>query len=330
MTQPTSKRRPAPARMLSLFLTAVVAVGAIVVLGFTSLSFWEGSCLTCHDVHAGAVTAQAHAGVECRQCHRDQDLAGIVSFRTRMLPMMKVFGAEAPGGLRPPVKSSRCVACHEGLLSEVTVSNGLRMSHAASFSAGQQCVDCHGAMFRRGAAAGAGAGISMDECLRCHVVSSLSNDCFMCHRGKVTLDAALRNGSFARTHDVDWEKRHGSGDLKSCSACHSIASCQSCHSVSLPHNEAWLGRHGAPALSDREGCRTCHSDEFCFGCHKLEMPHPRAFLALHSKEAEQTGVAACETCHDSKSCEQCHASHTHPGLTAERVLRLRREAGLNE
>lgn len=332
MTRPVAPHDAAPNRvrgrsLIPILVVMAVSFVAIGAIGFSSLSYWETSCLVCHDSHVGTPSKNVHGSVECSACHRDSGLAGVLSFRVRMISMLPAPSL-TPASVRPPIPSSRCLACHGVVLREVVTSYGIRMDHGPSMAAGQQCVDCHGAMFAT--PAHFGSAISMDDCLRCHLVSSQSNDCLVCHRGKLTLDPSLRNGTFGRTHGLAWESMHGAGDLKTCVSCHSIARCESCHGVVLPHNEMWLGRHGPPAMEDGAGCSQCHSAAFCDDCHKLEMPHPAGYLAAHTRDQDAVEAGVCDTCHEQRSCDRCHARHTHPGLDAERTERLRRKAGLDD
>ena len=305
----------------ALGMLATIALAA--VLGFTSLSALESSCGMCHDEAVEGLVLSGHAGVACRECHRGPGLADVIDFRVRLAAM-------APAALGMPyhalqgVPSSRCLSCHERVIEELVVSKGIRMSHAAPHRAGYECGECHASLAHGDARR---PGIAMDECLRCHAVSALSQDCDTCHVGQVTRESRLRDGSFSRIHGPEWRTAHGSGNLKTCAACHTATRCESCHQVPIPHPDQWLNTHGR--ASNGADCRQCHASSFCSGCHGLEMPHPAGFLAEHSTVTEETGPEACESCHSERACESCHSRHTHPGLTAERVQRLRSKAGLD-
>ncbi len=306
--------------MLAAVLVALVAA----TLAFTSLSGWERSCSACHTTAITALEDGAHGGIECRACHRGDSMAEVVDFRFRMAAMAPaVIGV--PYSPRPVVASARCLECHAYVLDEVVVAEGIRMSHAAPHRSGYACVDCHAASPHGSADR---PGIAMDECLRCHVVSALSQDCGTCHVGTVTRDARQRTGTFAITHGSEWVSSHGAGDLRTCTACHTAARCESCHGVPVPHGDQWMNEHGVASRTAE--CLSCHAEEFCTGCHGLEIPHPDGFLAVHSAEVEALGAETCDTCHASSGCDACHTRHAHPGLTPERVERLRRKAGLDE
>jgi len=302
----------------------VVAVGiAVSFLGFTSLSAWEGSCSACHAGEISRLSLGGHASVSCRDCHRGGTVADVIDFRLRLAAMApaKLGASYRP---LPAMPSDRCLSCHEAVLEKVVVAQGIRMNHRATHNAGHACVDCHASIIHDSPML---PGVAMDECLRCHVVSALSQDCDTCHVGPVRREARLRSGSFALVHGPAWQSSHGAGDLSTCSACHTAARCESCHGIAVPHADRWLNEHGpASRVAD---CSQCHETRFCDECHKLPMPHPEGFLGAHSQDTGEAGTAACHYCHDEGSCEQCHASHTHPGLDQERIRRLRTKAGLD-
>jgi hypothetical protein len=228
------------------------------------------------------------------------------------------------------VPDDRCIACHDQVLEQLVEANGLRMSHLEPFEAGVACVDCHGRV-AHGAETPEQAGLAMEECLRCHVVSPAYGDCDTCHTESVSREERIVTGSFAATHGESWKTMHGMGDIRTCVSCHTAARCQGCHDVPLPHGMMWMSEHG-PA-SSRSDCTQCHDREtFCDGCHGLPMPHPADFLGGHSKYVMEAGgkTEHCQTCHDERACKLCHARHTHPGLDPERARRLRAKAGLDE
>lgn len=279
--------------------------------------------MSCHATAVSGLSEGGHANVECRACHRDSGVVGVIDLRLRLAAMVPAtFGA--PYASLPTVPSERCLACHESVLEGVVVSQGIRMSHAAPHRAGHQCTDCHASLIHGDTRQ---PGAAMDECLRCHVVSALSQDCDTCHDGPVGREARLRSGTFALIHGTEWQSSHGAGDLSTCAACHTAARCESCHGVSLPHPDGWLNEHG-PVLETSD-CAQCHATQFCSDCHGMPMPHPAGFLGAHSGEVDVAGVEACHYCHDAGSCDACHHRHTHPGLDQERIRRLRSGAGLD-
>lgn len=305
--------------LLAVGVTLLLAVSSS--LAFTSLSSVETVCGACHAQIAPRLAP--HASVPCVECHRARGAAGIIDLRLRMLAMAIPLSA----GPKPPVTSDRCLACHGEVLTSVVERGGLRMSHREPHEAGQSCVDCHASLMHD--SGGASAGISMDECLRCHTVSALSRDCDTCHVDDVDREERIATGTFARTHGSSWRTSHGSGDIRVCAACHTAARCESCHGTEIPHPFSWLDDHGTQA-GQADCTASCHSSSFCRDCHVVEMPHPGGFLARHADVRDDVGQEACLRCHEPRACESCHAKHAHPGLAAERAKKLRGKAGLDD
>lgn len=52
-------------------------------------------------------------------------------------------------------------------------------------------------------------------------------------------------------------------------------------------------------------CQTCHQSDFCVSCHRTAQPHGEAWLSRHRQAAVQPG-AKCSTCHQQSQCDECH------------------------
>lgn len=281
-------------------------------------------CTVCH---AGSewTPAGGHAATECGACHAEGGVFGVLDMRVRVTGMAAAY-LPGPGPASAPVASERCRSCHDAMLGGVVVAKGIRMSHAEPVDRGWQCVDCHARGMHEGGVDGR-PDVAMEECLRCHAVSSRSNDCILCHAEEVTREERIQSGSYAAVHGPNQATTHGMGDLKACSVCHAAEFCVRCHDLELPHAYGWLNEHGPD--STEADCTTCHAQEFCIDCHVVDIPHAEGYMAGHSAAAVDEGQEACFTCHDGASCDACHLGHVHPGLDPELVRALRARAGLD-
>lgn len=304
---------------------ALILSGFIV---FSASTVTERSCTTCHQVVVDTYHSVTHSGLACSDCHREQDVAGVVDLRVRLVRMLA--GSLTTGA--PPaqaIPSSRCLKCHETVLTEVSVAKGIRMSHQEPNAKGIPCVQCHGAEMHAGIRTSAGH-IEMATCLTCHVVSAESDDCAICHVENVSRLTPVTTGTFQKTHGPAGKTLHGMGDLYRCGSCHTATRCESCHGTQIPHGPNWLNQHGEQSLSDPKMCANCHSTVFCKDCHSSPMPHPAGFRSSHSGAAKGLEDPSCRQCHEQRSCDDCHVAHVHPGLPAEKASALRKRAGIDD
>lgn len=313
---------PRPVVWVSL---AMLLSGLIV---FSASTVTERSCTACHSTVAEQFHTVTHSGLACSDCHREQDAAGVIDLRLRLVRMLA--GSLTTGA--PPaqaIPSSRCLTCHETVLTDVSVAKGIRMSHEEPNTRGIPCVQCHGAEMHAGIRTSAGH-IEMATCLTCHVVSAESDDCDICHAKNVSRLTPVTTGTFNKTHGPEWQSLHGMGDLNGCSSCHTATRCESCHETPIPHGPNWLNQHGEQSLSNPQVCTKCHSAAFCSDCHNAPMPHSTGFRSSHSATAKGLEDPSCHQCHAQQACDACHAAHIHPGLPAEKATALRKKAGIDE
>jgi hypothetical protein len=326
VTESGDARRNA-ARVLRPVAFAILGLVAAALLTLTAGTAGGVSCSLCH-AELAYDSSTAHASLDCAQCHRDEGVAGVMTWRLQVVEMA-LSPVTRSSGTSMRVKNGRCLSCHQDAVDATLVARGIRMSHKEPLRAGADCSDCHARGLHAPISIGA-SGIDMGQCLRCHVVSPLSADCATCHLEQVTRERRLVSGAFAKTHGPSWSSLHGMGDLNTCSACHSVARCDSCHGTALPHTEQWLNRHGGESEAESARCEQCHSTQFCDDCHGMSIPHPRDFRATHGDQAKTLDAPACVLCHDLSSCETCHLRHIHPGLKPDQVKALRQRAGLDD
>lgn len=267
-------------------------------------------CGACHETQAQYVAwkKSAHAGVPCLDCHSKPGLGGYVGAPFRALSSL---GVKLTGGKRTVVvytDDDVCLRCHDKILDDLVVKDGLKMKHRQIIDDARRCGDCHagvghnvagGASYNRFA--------SMDKCLGCHNTKRLQK-CDLCHSKKTGsgLSEPAKMGLLA--HDSGWGRRHGSANTRDCRLCHDKKFCAECHETEMPHPSKWPLVHGRAALAE-SGCDACHRGKFCDACHVLPMPHERDWE--HGTPArKQRGL--CDRCHAEKSCDDCHDLHdTH-------------------
>jgi hypothetical protein len=295
---------PAVSVAVVLVLLAVVAVLGV---GTTPV------CSACHAPQATALAKTAHTRIACASCHFAA--SGPVSSRLdvifRMAPAsLGGVRLTSPGKL---VGNAPCLACHPKLLDAGMVKrNGLTINHTTCVTS-TGCENCHGQAMH-GSAARYVRTPSMAACIACHTARKATLSCSACH-AEPTASTKGADPEWTRTHGADWKAMHGTGDLRSCAACHPSGYCKKCHHVDYPHPANIGTLHGA--LSRKAGvdaCLTCHKQRaYCSACHGIEMPHPSGFLQKHPHIATSTKDPHCVRCHVSSDCVQCHIYHTHPG-----------------
>jgi ribosomal protein L40E len=312
----------------------IVFVAAVSIAG-VSPSF----CGLCHVGDSQALDRSAHAGIHCDICHTASGVGGVAESRLALVQM--TIDQALPGDAVTPayVESERCLVCHEPQLEEVSVSNGIRMSHAELIADSWSCTRCHPAS-AHGTESLRQVGYNMDMCLQCHSTNPENPaTCRTCHPEGPPQVAAAEGGDgtvvptpaaspystpWQATHGADIKRTHGMGDLTTCKACHSAEQCLACHNTEMPHPSNFMLEHGVASLDAEEAdCLQCHRQSLCDDCHQVDMPHGEGYLEEHSVEVRDRGDQVCVRCHTEESCLDCHLLHTHPGIPSDVLEQLR-------
>jgi len=291
------------------------SVAALFVVGVLTLGVFNAivlpGCESCHD-QAGfraATAAEAHSTVDCRTCHVPAGGPfGRFTFSLRQPLHMFI---PITGGARrdaAAVPDSRCLACHEDILTEVTASGGLRIVHETC-SVGAACSDCH-SVTAHGEATPWVRSYYMDRCLTCHA-SREQTACDLCHEGRDS-SRRVKSGSFAVTHGPQWRATHGMSDAATCAVCHQEDDCVKCHGPGLPHEADFVDLHAEYSVQAGADCAGCHPASFCDACHGTSMPHTAQFTVNHPEMADAQSEL-CKRCHVESDCTTCHVKHVHPG-----------------
>lgn len=290
---------------------AVFAVFVVVVAVGVAGSF-SRVCSTCHTEAGQALEASSHASASCYDCHLVRGAWGLAERKAEEFLVMyprQLLGSERP--VLAQTSRDSCLGCHDGILSAVTSSRGLRISHFAC-APNSSCDDCH-ATVAHGVDAGRLSFPSMSDCVACHAGKQVSLECEICHDGdheSVRLDV----GAWQVTHGANWRVTHGMGNSDTCTVCHGSEFCVKCHEIRLPHPDSFGHTHGADSLDHPASCDVCHDPAtFCDPCHGLPMPHADGFVQVHSTEAVTLEDEKCARCHTMTDCVDCHANHVHPG-----------------
>jgi hypothetical protein len=221
------------------------------------------------------------------------------------------------GGLNPRdagrvVPDGACLTCHSKSPSAGVIRAGsLTINHTACITSAH-CEDCHTTSIH-GTATRVVRQPQMASCVTCHSAKRVATKCDSCHPERVVANAT--DSDWRLIHGRDWKKLHGTGDLRTCSACHVEGYCKRCHKASFPHPSDFGTTHGVSVQTvGTPACLTCHQKQsFCDGCHGMQMPHPADFLQRHSSIARSADDPRCQTCHPVEDCLQCHLYHIHPG-----------------
>lgn len=311
-----------------LWWTALTVLFVFIALGALAagLAVSPVSCGVCHDDEKTALAESRHATIHCDSCHAGAGLFEVVDHRVRVAAM--VPGQFVPGGgSGAKVVNSGCLECHEEMVDQTIISNGVRMNHRAPQDAGWLCTSCHPDVAHMTDGGVSAAGYSMDSCLECHVQAPDNiTGCQTCHpEGEQPSRPDVVQTTWQIVHGANWRTMHGMGDLQTCKACHAPDYCSACHTIEMPHPQPFLPVHGeyAQRADDRESCYECHGRASCDGCHGVSMPHPASFLPDHSQLVESEGDEACYRCHTEENCKECHSRHTHPGLPEDTTKALR-------
>lgn len=310
----------------ALLLASIVACIAVIAFaGIVGASVDPRFCAACHDPEAESLRTGPHSRLACDACHASGGAFRLVDFRLSVVAMIpSALAGRPPAEARIP--DAACLRCHDDVASGVVTAGGIRMSHAEVAEAGITCVECHNGTAHTERGAAIRGRYDMGTCLECHRTNAGNVDaCSVCHTDD-------RDGARSRaltpwrvTHGSNWQKTHGMGDLRTCSACHQGSYCGRCHRTQVPHPSSFKTQHGAGILEDaslESDCLTCHQRSACDGCHGLDMPHPAGFLETHSKAVKQATDEVCYRCHDKASCKQCHGRHVHPGIPEKQLKKL--------
>jgi hypothetical protein len=154
-----------------------------------------------------------------------------------------------------------------------------------------QCVPCHSGVVRSGES----------------TLPPMSK-CFTCHE-----------------HEQQWQKAE-------CTPCHDDRALRRTKPRSfLPHDAAFMRRHGDLGTLDKSLCQSCHTQADCQSCHdvtqdltaEIRAPerlegafvHRADFITRHAIEAEASPTR-CATCHAPETCDACHVER---GVSGNRL-----------
>lgn len=266
--------------------------------------------------YVDAIDDSVHTSVSCYRCHTDSVWSLTQQKNnevTHMYPaaLLGQGEVESPAS---PVTSAPCRDCHSAIFENLTVKDGLSISHADCVRPGDSCSACHTAALHGNASRWIRQPV-MEDCVACHVDEGASTDCDTCHEGRLETER-LAEGPWQVTHGRNWRETHGAGTISACVTCHEPEYCADCHGVPLPHEVGFGDTHGGDAIENREACESCHDPvAFCNECHRVPMPHPDTFLEEHPTIADGYEDESCLDCHVKRDCDNCHVLHTHPGST---------------
>jgi hypothetical protein len=120
-----------------------------------------------------------------------------------------------------------------------------------------------------------------------------------------------------------------------CAPCHATNEVRTLKPVTfLPHDAAWMKRHGSFVREDAQSCLVCHAQTQCDSCHdanqglRVDQRNPDAitrefvhrfdFQSRHAIEA-RSQPGQCSSCHTRQDCDACHVQRgVSGGLVAGR------------
>ncbi len=240
-------------------------------------------------------------------------------------------------------KNVDCVECHSGVAHGNVDERKLSDSDSYddwSEASGVQAMK---------SPSGTGSLVSMEDCTSCHESRDVSNECATCHSTGMKLESH-NDPSFATSLHGAGAKE----DIASCNTCHKYMSeteitvvgnesssassylndgekqtippkeyirqndfCRDCHSQRPPsHDEAFFGKHGMMAETEKEKCLTCHDETpgptpqistvNCSTCH--EDSHEYQWQTQHPRTSSPPTKLAndCYSCHAESQCKTCH------------------------
>lgn len=314
------EKTPFIALITVIFIVALTSIYA----SFTPLPLF---CGVCHQGEYKTWKSSNHSKVSCNRCHRRQDFFSMLNQRISVLRMTGGLIANSSKTIRADVLNEVCRKCHKK--EEQTVVTGvLKVSHKEIIDEGYECTFCHSKIVHDKFVP-APRITTKDKCLKCHNGLDASSNCDSCHTKDIRWIRVNFKGPWQIAHGKNWRHLHGTGNLESCNLCHQPSFCARCHGVGLPHPDAFMNLHGRIAKTKRKVCLACHKEQLCKNCHKLNLPHQEDFKPKHPRIVEKIGKKKCLKCHMEDGCKRCHTLHKHPGLSYERVKRLRKAAGLD-
>ena len=298
-----------PIRIVAWSIAGLIVLLAVV---FAVTAATLPGCAWCHDsAHFVEQTAaRSHAKVECLRCHVSPGPVPRMTYAYNVLFGMTLHVTPVSGGPDTAIPDSTCLSCHAAVMTKKVTVNGLSILHKQC-TKGRTCVHCH-ADTAHGTAVKWITTVNMNECLDCHNTDRVRSDCNVCHAKRSEAER-IRSGEWMVTHNANWQKTHGMGDLKTCAACHAREYCARCHGMPLPHGADFIRSHPALAQTNRRDCAVCHKQAFCNSCHGLVMPHPAKFTPSHASIVKKQGTVVCLRCHVQDDCNNCHVKHVHPG-----------------
>lgn len=154
-------------------------------------------------------------------------------------------------------------------------------------------------------------------------LSDIKGQCVNCHAGAVGFQSGpplfppMSTCLNCHRHREQFEKGE-------CLGCHTMSDLRALKPTSfMPHDAAWVRRHGSEARANEKGCVQCHAQTQCDACHdatrrlgpaqeapeKIErnLVHRFDFLSRHPLEA-RSQPASCSSCHARTECDACHSS----------------------
>ena len=274
-------------------MPAVLALSAVLLAGCDdeeqqySLYFshenhvneYDAACSDCHgESEGGRFARPGHDS--CVDCHEDWIDTEKITEKT-CGQCHKARDLEELAGGEPP---------------DARILPGGEFIHTEALA--ERCTECHGDLF--------GEKLydvpSLDRAARVRIRDMAHGWDMACTDCHVDLDPETAPLS----HDLNWERRHGTYGIEAdnaCAMCHTEQSCRDCHAETMPesHTLLWKNKtHGIEAGWDRERCQVCHEEDSCTACHQEVRPvsHNAAWrknhcLNCHSSESTGTGCALC-------------------------------------
>jgi hypothetical protein len=283
---------------LPLALLAIAVVWGWLVTGRPS------TCSSCHTSAplVDSWRAGDHRDVACVTCHEDGGVGLPASALYRLTDAVAAAtGKELPATPSRPVPAYRCLRCHAGIVSGVTVSHNIRVSHDAFLARGYTCQRCHAGVGHTSADA-ANRAVGMNECLGCHDGTTASSACMTCHIKDPSTAVRLDRAVFPKVGIVP---------PPGCTGCHQTKTCLACHGTVMPHPPGFETGKGHAALAafgkKQTLCYRCHTKQECRQCHKGDFDnHGPDWIKIHGVGIPLDGRNAC-ACHQTPNfCGLCH------------------------
>jgi hypothetical protein len=230
--------------------------------------------------------------------------------------------AERPCGGEGQQACLACVSCHQGRAGEhdTFAPPGAAKCSACHEKDGEEKLT-H-ALRPAIAVQPAGKSIQFDHDKHL-TLPEVKGQCVKCHAGAVGFEGSSRlfPPMATCTGCHNHQEQFASGV---CTNCHRTEDLRGLKPTSfLPHDAAWMRRHGDSARTDGAQCAMCHAQTSCDACHESSRPlraalanpgkierefvHRFDFISRHALES-QLAPGQCFTCHVRNECNACHAS----------------------